>query len=152
VSCEMGSREGRGRAWRWQPPRVGESGEEGGGEVHTIRLGLKKEGGERQCDDRHPFLSGVGWSEGGGLVLTRGRRGGDSGVTRGGGWGRGLASGIGPELAEVGGTWPVQFSASWQGRRGWRGPGRVGRYGPTGVGRPQRKVMFFHFHSNFQTN
>jgi hypothetical protein len=61
----------------------------------------------------------------------------------------GLASGTGPEPAEVSGTQPAHCSASWQGRRGWRGPGHVGRYGPAGVGWPQRTMNFFSFSFDF---
>jgi hypothetical protein len=66
VSCEMGLREGRGHAWRWLPPRVGESGGESAdsGEVEAYR---------RPCSDTR---QGGRWGRGArGLV----------GVEKGGG-------------------------------------------------------------------
>jgi hypothetical protein len=37
-------------------------------------VGVEKEGGVRQCGDRHSFISGAGWSEGGGVRRRRDTR------------------------------------------------------------------------------
>jgi hypothetical protein len=84
-------------------------------------VGVEKEGGVRQCGDRHSFISGAGWSEGGGGSGAGATHGGERGGVR---HGRGAQRGRGPVEQKTGrgGDSDVRAAREAEDRGGMRGP------------------------------